>query len=120
MSAVSEDIALAVDLVDRLNRLIAEEPVREAVEALILARVPVAEVLCDHPTIQVGGPGPRGTGAPGGDQGTTLGLLGLLNGIVGVAPAGPREGWGYVAAVYSAEGTLVMFRVLEAGRNETS
>lgn len=65
---------------------------RDAVAALIESRVPCNSALMDHPTVQVSFEG-------------QVGLLGILNGYVGVRP----NGVGYVAAVYEDDGTLVRF-----------
>lgn len=87
------DDELADELIRRLNDLIAEPDVRDFVEALINRRVPVTQKVAEHPTIQVGDR--YGT--------TSAGLLGLLNGIVGSIPDGPRKGWGLIAAIFDDE-----------------
>lgn len=77
---------LSVRIVELMNSAFKADP--KAMEQLIEARVPCNTALRNHPTIQVGecaGESPR------------VGLLGILNGIVGV----DFEGWGRVAATYS-------------------
>jgi hypothetical protein len=38
-----------------------------------------------------------------------VGLLGILNGLFGTLPAGPKEGWGPIAAVFDDQGQLTGF-----------
>jgi len=88
-----------MDLADRiitvLNECVALD--REALHKLIETRVPCNRALADHPTVQVS------SGAPG--EFSTVGLLGILNGIVGV----DSDGWGFIAASFDEEGKLVKF-----------
>ena len=93
------DKELAKEIVDRLNRLMADEGAAKALERLIDTRIPVDPILEDHPTIQVSGP----EGNP------VVGFLGMLNGIVGAS--GTNE-WGYIAANYNPEDLLTGFVVL--------
>ncbi len=90
-------------IIDFLNELVAID--REAIEKLIEFRVPCNQALADHPTVQVEsvGYGPR------------VGLLGLLNGLVGANAAG----WGYVMAEFEGDaenlGHLIGFRLNRIG-----
>jgi hypothetical protein len=72
-----------------LNEALAAD--RAAVSAIVMKRVPCNADLGDHPTIQV-------TREPR-TQACSVSVLGLLNGICGVIPSGPRKDWGWVTAV---------------------
>ena len=78
----------------------------DALTALCDTRVPCNDTLADHPTVQVG------ADEDGGDP--KVGLIGLLNGLLGAygSEGGAREGWGAFAAVYD-EGKVVRFERLE-------
>jgi hypothetical protein len=80
-------------IVNGLNEMLATD--RDAIEALVEYRVGCNEAMSDHPTVQVG------------DEG--LGMLGVINGLVGAIPSGPRKGWGYITAVYCDDGNLLRF-----------
>ena len=95
-----ESKRLAELLIQRLNDLIASDPcmgkvMQQVMQKLVIVEDPIGAVL-HHPTIQVFGPGEREEVAPS-TAGVTL--LGLLNGMVGVIPRGPKEGFGYIAAM---------------------
>jgi hypothetical protein len=75
-----------------LNTLVALDP--DAMMALVESRVPCNEVLADHPTVQV-------HVGEGGQP--MVGLLGILNGLVGD---------GRLCAVYDDNGRLLRFRPL--------
>jgi len=77
---------LATELVQRINALIANKDIREDLAELIDERIPCAVATQDHPFIQT--------------EGGKVGLLGFLNGIVGVIPTGPKKGLGYIQAVF--------------------
>ncbi|KKN00633.1 hypothetical protein LCGC14_1135880 [marine sediment metagenome] len=87
------DTELADELIARLNTLIEDEEIREAVEQLCLRqRAKVhGTALATHPTIQV---------SLEDDDLYNLGFLGLLNGVVGAIPEGEDKGCGYIAALY--------------------
>lgn len=87
------DTELADELIARLNALIEDEEIREAVEQLCLRqRAKVhGTALATHPTIQV---------IQEGDL-YLLGFLGLLNGVVGAILEGEDKGCGYIAALYA-------------------
>lgn len=97
---MSKETELADLLIERLNMLIANDDVRKDIEALIATRIPCSQTTLDHPTILAGWP----TSAQDAGMPPTFGFLGLLNGIVGALPDGPRVGWGYITAFYDAEG----------------
>lgn len=84
MSSKPIDPQLAAQVVALLNEAFALDP--EAINALVNTRVRCNEALGEHPTIQCG------IDAEGH---TTIGLLGILNGLVGVDDVG----YGAVAAV---------------------
>lgn len=90
------DTDLADELISRLNRLLTDPEVVVDIHRLIENRVRVCDATQDHPTIQT--------------QECTLGFLGLLNGLVGVIPAGERrQGWGFIAAEIGDDGKLARF-----------
>jgi hypothetical protein len=72
------------EVLEVLNRAVKADHV--AVEILIEKRVVCNKALADDPTIQV----------VSKDGRTKVGLLGLINGIVGIRD----NGWGYIAACY--------------------
>lgn len=90
-----EKQALAKDVVDYLNELMGIDPI--LMHALIETRLSCNQALSDHSTVQVGGT----VGSP------TVGLLGILNGLVGVRD----DQWGYITAVYEEAGKLTHFTV---------
>lgn len=74
---------------------------REAVEKLVEARVECNDELAEHETIQTGDYHEPGK--------NSVGLLGILNGIVGV----DEENWGCIAASYDSETKkLIRFTLL--------
>lgn len=78
-----------------LNKLL--ELDRDAVEALINARVPTNKEMADHPTVQVNL-----------SSGTYLvGMLGILNGLFGI----DNTGFGPIVGVFD-DGKLIAFRRL--------
>jgi hypothetical protein len=78
-----EPEALADYIITFLNELVAADPA--LMHKLVETRVPCNEVIAEHPTVQVVKEG----------NGYVVGLLGILNGIVG---ARPEDGYGYIAA----------------------
>lgn len=96
---------LADVLIERLNNLTKDLGVRTDIGVLIEARVKVAQETADHPTLQVTQDGPVGP--------WYLGALGLLNGLCGTIPDGPKKGWGYITAVIDDNGFLESFRRTE-------
>jgi hypothetical protein len=93
---------LADVLIDRLNDLTKDLGVRTDVGTLIEARVKVSQETADHPALQVSQEGPIGP--------WHLGVLGLMNGLCGVIPEGPKKGWGYITAVIDDNGFLESFK----------
>jgi hypothetical protein len=83
------DRELAKRIVDYLNELVSLD--NKAIEDLVNTRVPCNQALVNHPTCQV---------AVTNEQGR-VGLLGLLNGLVGVFDDGPKKGWGGIAARFT-------------------
>jgi hypothetical protein len=89
------DEALARRVLDLLNEVHALDPA--AVNALVNHRVPCNAALVDHPTVQCG---------KSADS-FTVGLIGLLNGLVGV----DAEGNGAIASMVDTEtGTVTGFK----------
>jgi hypothetical protein len=96
------DDQLADEIIKRLNALIENDDVRKDVGRLLEVRVHCSEATLRHPTIQVGSY--KGIDA--------VGLLGLLNGLVGVDPelAGSLSGAGYITAFWEGKDNLVRFQ----------
>lgn len=92
---------LADTIIRFLNELYQLDP--EAIEKLVETRVPCNDKLADHPTVQV-------SLDPVTKQ-STVGLLGIMNGLVGTRP----DGYGYIAGVYDD----VTGRLLSFARAET-
>jgi hypothetical protein len=97
------DAYLADVLIERLNGLIQNPAIREDIGKLIETRVPCSKETLDHPTIQAG------------DEG--VGFLGILNGLVGTIPEGPKKGWGFIAAEFSDDGKLERFQRTDAAKS---
>lgn len=101
----------AQQAVDVLNRVHAADPT--VLPALIAHRVPCHDNLVNDETVQVG----RILDAEGKPadvladlwRSHEVGLLGIINGIVGVRD----DGWGYVSAVYDDDGALLRFELLD-------
>lgn len=95
--------ALAQQVVDFLNSLLTVD--RDAVDALIKNRVPCNTAMREHPTVQV-------------DIDETkqarVGLLGILNGLVGV----DTDGWGFVTVKYDDDMGIIGF-ILTPPRKKT-
>jgi hypothetical protein len=74
-------------VINFLNELVKVD--KEAVKNLVETRVPCSEKLTEHPTVQVlvdeNGQNPK------------IGIMGILNGLIGVH----ESGYGYIAAVYN-------------------
>lgn len=94
---MSIDAKLVRHIVELLQEAI--ELDRNAVSALVAARVPCNEALANHPTIQVG----DSAGC------FSVGLLGILNGLCGV----DAEDWGAVAIDVDSDGLVLRARILE-------
>lgn len=87
-----EPEALADYIIKFLNELAEADPA--LMHKLVETRVPCNEVIAEHPTVQV---------QKVEDGEYVVGLLGILNGIVG---ARPEDGYGYIAANFEDdEGT---------------
>src|SRR5580698_3633216 len=81
------DKDLAIILIIRLNALIKNDDIRKDITTLFEQRIECSDATKNHDTIQIG-------------VNSKLGTLGLLNGLVGVIEEGPKQGWGYLTAVY--------------------
>jgi hypothetical protein len=111
------DEELADAIINRLNKLCEDPEVRKDIAALIETRIVCSEATLNHPTIQASGPDRNGLcecGAYGGPGCSfckpQFGFLGILNGLVGAMPDGPRKGWGYLAANFEDDGTFTGFQ----------
>lgn len=89
------DLDLANEIIKRFNQLIENPIIRADIEELINHRIRASSETYNHPTIQTAE--------------DSFGLLGVLNGLVGAIPEGPKKGWGYIAAEFNDEGDLVRF-----------
>ena len=87
------------EVVEFLNQMLALDP--DCVLNLIKARVLCNDVIADHPTIQVNGDAVTGI--------TTVGILGVLNGIFGTH----EDGFGPITAVFDDDAGLVRFKLTQ-------
>lgn len=100
MSNPISDLDFARELVRRLNALRDSSPHAAALlEERVKMKLPAPPELVSHPTIQVCLE----------DGEVRAGLMGILNGIAGAIPHGPREGYGYVAACFTLSGKFIGF-----------
>ena len=90
-----EKINLAQSLIDFMNELVKLD--RDAIHALVETRVICNQELTNHPTVQVS--------TPANSEISSVGLLGILNGFVGV----DDQQWGYIASIYDDDGRLTGF-----------
>lgn len=95
-----------------LNEILEKD--RSAIEGLVNTRVPCNKELADHPTVQVGHHFPTTTEPPA----TTVGLLGILNGIFGTYDDGPQKGYGPITAVVDDEDLtrIIRFELTDPSR----
>ena len=92
------------EMVRFLNELLNYD--REAIQELVNIRVNCNDALANHPTVQVMGSIPK--------KDNKVGLLGILNGYLGIYDDGYRKNWGALSAVFDDEsGELLEFRILE-------
>ena len=70
---------LAALLVERLNEIHSHDP--DALTELVAARVPCGPALAAHPSVQIDGDA----------RGGLLGVIGLINGLVGALPTGKQR-----------------------------
>lgn len=86
---------LAAEMCEYLNDLIATD--REAIHRLVESRQECNQALHDHPTVQVSTPTP---------DGPVVGMLGILNGFIGV----DDQSMGYLIGCFDdATGELIRF-----------
>lgn len=101
------------DLIHFLNSLAQIDPV--AMGRLCATRVPCGRALAEHPTIQASAGGESGyTAVHVGDSDVPagefrVGMLGILNGYLGVYDYGKRRGWGPITAVVGDDGSIREF-----------
>ena len=83
-----------------LNELVSID--REAVERLVETRVQCNVAMAGHPTVQV---------MEDEEGNPVVGVLGVINGLVGTQPDGANKpGWGYIAASFDDKsGRLLKF-----------
>jgi len=100
-------IQLTLDeIIERLNSMV--EADSEAVMALIISRVPCNNRLADHPTCQVDTIDRLGVN----DGINRVGLLGVLNGILGI----DANGWGPLCAEIDDNGKLIRFNISDGAK----
>jgi hypothetical protein len=97
----TDEAVLANRIISSLNEYLAIDP--QAIHSLIEYRVPTNQALTDHPSVQVNAEG----------EVPVVGLLGILNGIVGVIPGSEV---GYITAVFDDDnGKLLRFELSKPG-----
>lgn len=97
---------LADEIIERLNQLIVDPAIRKDIGTLLETRIPCSPAVLDHPTLQGGWATQESydrKDPPG------LGILGLINGLVGTIADGPRRGWGFITATFDDDMQLVSF-----------
>lgn len=102
---ITSEAELADYLINRLNEIASHD--RIALAALIEQRVPCNASLADHPTVQVS------IDPNDPMKQAKVGLLGILNGIVGsINKQGSSvDGYGYISAYYDDDTqSLVRFQ----------
>lgn len=97
---------LADLVIERLNDIAKTDPA--AITAMIKVRISCNEAMANHPTAQV----------IGTDSGGMIGLLGVVNGIVGVIPDGTNRG--YIASYMDDDGNFVRFERTDGPSQESS
>ena len=80
-----------------MNNLLTNTDIRKDIESLIDKRVPASRASLEHPSLQVLVTKP----SPDKDQSIWLGLLGVLNGLLGNIPTGDKPK--YIVAFYENE-----------------
>jgi len=87
------------ETIEFLNDLLKQDA--EAVTNLCESRVKCNEEIANHPTVQV----------RGYEEKTSVGLLGILNGLFGVhgEEAGKFKGYGGIMAIYDNNNKIVKF-----------
>ena len=86
---------IAIKLLNELNTLDSEFTAE-----LVGARFPCNDAIDNHPRFQV----QVRKGEP-----AVAGFLGILNGLFGTIPEGPRKGWGPIMAVIDEDGKIIKF-----------
>lgn len=89
---------LADHIINQLNEIARTDPT--AMEWLIANRITCNEALANHPTVQVL--------APPGEK-PKVGMLGIINGIVGAISNEPLKGYGYIGIILEDDGSFVKF-----------
>jgi len=92
------DSELADLIIERLNKILDYD--KNAISNLLSTRVLCNQAIADHPTVQV-----LFTGSV-----TKVGVLGLINGLVGVIPEGKYKNWGYITAEVDDDDNILYFR----------
>lgn len=82
-------------MIQILNRFVAADPA--AMRDLIESRVPCNDALARDPTCQV----------MAEHGGYSVGLLGVLNGLLGTHESGPHKGFGPLSAVFSDDDKIL-------------
>ena len=85
-------------IVDYLNHLLKVD--YSAIDKLCFTRIYCSKKLAEHPTVQV---------CKDNFGNYSVGLLGILNGLIGI----DKDGWGCIAADCEANGKITKFRLLK-------
>lgn len=95
-----------MNIIDKIINIMNEalELDRNAVEELISTRVSCNEALSAHKSIQV----------KKEQDGYSLGVLGLLNGIGGIR----SNSWGHICVIINEDGSIVRFDFLKQSGNK--
>lgn len=91
------------DVIAFLNELVEKD--RAFMSALITHWIPCNEDIADHPTVQVF----RNNGQ------AFAGLLGVLNGFMGIIDTGKKSGWGPITVICDDTGRIDKFVRTEEG-----
>lgn len=77
-----------------------------AMTRLLEMRFPCTEALAAHPTVRVR--------KDAFGEGSTVGMLGVINGCLGVIPSGPRKGGGWVSVQEDEDGPICFVLTTDA------
>ncbi len=108
-----EKVRLAKEVIAYLNEVVALDP--EALHQLSEHRVPANKDLTQHETTQIHHLTTTNLDLTNPeDKGYVVGMVGILNGLVGVRP----DGYGYITSVYGDDHKLQHFEPTKALSNE--
>ena len=90
-------------IIDKLNQILLKDSI--AISALIEHRIPCSDLLGKDETVQCN--------FDKDINGFTVGMLGIINGLVGVKD----DGWGFIQAEYDDNDKLIKFSLNEKDRS---